>query len=95
MYSIALKHRSFNSNARKLDSSDYLLEAGYLRLRQIVVKRITANGMSIGSAVLQSSPMCPTRTQTQITLLVTCAAIGRIYALRTGVNCGLKILFRL
>ena len=47
MYSIALRPRSFNSNARKLVN---MLEAGYLSLREIVVKRITVIKFEVDDA---------------------------------------------
>ena len=94
MYSIALKHRSFNSNARKLDSSDYLLEAGYLRLRQIVVKRITANGISIGLAVFAELTHVPNAyADTNHATCDMCS--NRSHLCIAYRRCGLKILFRL
>ena len=71
-----------------------LLEAGHLRLRETVVKRITANGVSIGSAVFAELTHVPnTYTDTNHATCDMCS--NRTHLCIMYRRCGLKILFRL
>ena len=50
--------------------------------RKVVQTSMPPNGIAIGSAVLHSSQVCMTHTDTWATLRATCVGKGRIYATR-------------
>jgi len=82
---------SRNGRKKSLQNQDQSIDPGNLTQGRIAAAhgglvvfamwRMCTPTASVGSAILQGSPVCPTQTNTQTTERATCVAICRIYVM--------------